>query len=412
MRKHFLLFVSCFVLSAQVCAAPALLVADTQSGFVLDAKNADSIRYPASLTKVMTLYITFEALSSGLLSLDDQLPISKHAAAQPRSKLYLKPGQTISVRDAILALIIKSANDVAVVLAEALAPSEEAFALIMTSVAQDLGMQHTVFKNASGLHHPEQHTTARDLAILTMALIDHYPAYYKLFSTQSFVYNNKKYANHNQLLKQYEGAEGLKTGFVAASGYNIITTAKRDNRRLVSIVIGDKSVQQRNKKAVWLLDRGFAKLQKTSDLDVDIKETLPRQKAIIAHPQKEYYQSIMRKSIAQSRMVAAELQKNKEVNLTTLMPKKITEDKSVKVEQGDTESSWSIQVGAFSTQESAEKVANAALALIDGQGKTIRTPQSKKIFRARIYGFSSKEDAEAACQTVQENQMGCLTVAP
>ena len=411
MRKRLLLFVSCFILSAHVCAAPALLVADTQSGFVLDAKNADAIKYPASLTKVMTLYVTFEALSSGLLSLDDQLPISKHAAAQPRSKLYLKPGQTISVRDAILALIIKSANDVAVVLAEALAPSEEAFALIMTSVAQDLGMRHTVFKNASGLHHPEQHTTARDLAILTMALIDHYPAYYKLFSTQSFVYNNKKYANHNQLLKQYAGAEGLKTGFVAASGYNIITTAKRDNKRLVSIVIGDKSVQQRNRKAALLLDKGFEKLQKTSDLSVDIKETLPRQKAIIAHPQKEYYQSIMQKSIAHARLIA-NTQAPKEVTLTTLMPKKAIEDKSVKVEQGDTETSWSIQVGAFSTQESAEKVAAEALALLEPKGKTVRIPQSKNLFRARIYGFTSKEEAEQACQIVQQHNISCLTVAP
>ena len=152
-------------------AAPSTLIADVQSGYILQAQNADAKQYPASLTKIMTLYITFDALEKGLLKMDDLIPVSKHAARQPPSKLGVKAGSVMTVREAVLALIVKSANDVAVVLAEALAPSEEEFAEMMTAFAKDLGLTHTQFKNASGLHHPEQWTTAKDMAVLSIAMI-------------------------------------------------------------------------------------------------------------------------------------------------------------------------------------------------------------------------------------------------
>lgn len=179
MKKLIFLLIG-ILLALPAWAVPSTLVADVQSGYVLHAKNADRLQYPASLTKVMTLYITFDALEKGLISMDDLLPVSKHAARQPKSKLYLKEGSVISVRDAILALIVKSANDAAVVLAEGLAPSEEEFAQMMTRFAKDLGLTDTTFKNASGLHNPEQVTSAKDMAILAIAMINHFPQYYPL----------------------------------------------------------------------------------------------------------------------------------------------------------------------------------------------------------------------------------------
>ncbi len=262
--RYLIFFIVCwFMVGVNVahCAVSTIL-ADTNSGLILSSQNASKLQYPASLTKVMTLYLTFNAMENGLLDEDDLLPISHHAAKQPPSKLHLKAGRTIRVRDAIYALIIKSANDAAVVLAEALAPSEADFAKMMTQTAKKLGLKNTVFRNASGLHNPNQVTTAQDMAVLTIAMINHFPEYYKLFSKNEFRYNGKVYKSHNRVTRYYNGAEGLKTGYIAAVGYNIISTAKRDNKRLVTVVIGQKSTAVRDKQAVNLLDKGFNMAQK------------------------------------------------------------------------------------------------------------------------------------------------------
>ncbi len=260
-------------------ASVSTLVADTKSGLILASKNATEQQYPASLTKVMTLYMTFSAIERGILKMEDRLPVSLKAAKQPRSKLYVRPGQTISVKDAIMALIIKSANDVAVVLAEALAPSEEEFARMMTKTARNLGLKETTFKNASGLHNPDQVTTAQDMAILTMAMIHHFPKYYKLFSKKSFTYNGRVYRSHNHVQKRYAGAEGLKTGYISAVGYNIISTAKRNDNRLVSVVIGGDTVAQRDRQAMRLLDNGFSKIKQQKST-----QKLLNKKALLEKP--------------------------------------------------------------------------------------------------------------------------------
>ena len=257
-----ILLASVLLLPLASQADVSTLVADTKSGLILASKNATQPQYPASLTKVMTLYMTFSAIERGILKMEDRLPVSLKASKQPRSKLYVRPGQTISVKDAIMALIIKSANDVAVVLAESLAPSEEEFARMMTKTARNLGLKSTTFKNASGLHNPDQVTTAQDMAILTMAMIHHFPQYYKLFSKKSFTYNGRVYRSHNHVQKKYAGAEGLKTGYISAVGYNIISTAKRNDNRLVSVVIGGDTVAQRDRQAIRLLDNGFSKINK------------------------------------------------------------------------------------------------------------------------------------------------------
>lgn len=237
----------------------ATLVVDGKTGKVLHARNSKKLVYPASLTKVATLYLVFEALESGKLSLNQRLTVSKHAASAKPSKLHLKVGEKVKVKDLILALSVKSANDAARVIAEALAGSEKKFARLMTVRARQLGMRSTVFKNASGWHHPDQKTTVIDLAKLSIAIKRDFPQYYHFFSKTSFVYNGKTIKGHNKVMDTYPGAEGLKTGFHVPSGYNLITTATRGNQSLVGVVVGGKSSKDRDSKMVKLLDAHFKK---------------------------------------------------------------------------------------------------------------------------------------------------------
>jgi D-alanyl-D-alanine carboxypeptidase len=218
----------------------ASIVIDADSGQVLEEFHADKPCYPASLTKLMTLYLTFSALRQGKLTLNKELRVSARAAGQSPTKLCLKPGGFISVKSAILALVTKSANDAAVVLAEALAGTEPRFAGIMTHTAHHLGMSHTTFRNASGLPNPRQRTTARDLARLANALIHEFPEYYHFFSVRSFVFRGKTIHGHDHLLGRFRGADGLKTGYIRASGFNLVTSAVRDDNRLIGVVIGGR----------------------------------------------------------------------------------------------------------------------------------------------------------------------------
>lgn len=245
------------------------LVVDMEDGKILHAENANVRIYPASLTKVMTLYLAFEALDKGQLSINQMLPVSKRAAGMRPSKLGLKAGSSIAVKDAIMSLIVKSANDSSVVLGEAISgSSEEHFADIMNKRARDLGMYNTTFRNASGWHHPEQKTTAIDMAKLAMALKRDFPKYYPLFSETSFVFNGQTYNGHNKVVEKYQWAEGLKTGFTNPAGYNLITTAAKDGKRLVGVVTGGRSSPSRNYKMVSLLDKHFG-IEPSSDFAYD-----------------------------------------------------------------------------------------------------------------------------------------------
>jgi D-alanyl-D-alanine carboxypeptidase len=230
------------------------LVVDGNSGEILQASNADAIRHPASLTKIMTLYLLFEALDAGRIGLDTPLRISAHAAEQAPSKLGLKPGQTIAVEDAIKAVVTKSANDVAVAIAENLAGSEEEFARAMTQKAHALGMAHTNYVNASGLPDDEQLTTARDLALLGRTIADHFPRYYRYFATPSFVYHGSAMRNHNHLLGAVAGVDGIKTGYTRDSGFNLVTSVHRDGRYLVAVVLGGHSAFARDARMRELIN--------------------------------------------------------------------------------------------------------------------------------------------------------------
>ncbi len=224
----------------------ATIVVDGNTGGVLEGSNADAPRYPASLTKVMTLYLLFEQLDAGRIHLDTRLYVSEHAAGQAPTKLGLQPGQTIAVEDAIKGIVTRSANDAAVVVAENLAGSEKAFARIMTSKADELGMTRTTYVNASGLPDDDQVTTARDQALLGRAIQERFPRYYRFFSTTSFVFRGQEIRGHNHLLGSVAGVDGIKTGYTAESGFNLLTSVHHDGRYLVAVVLGGRSAAQRD----------------------------------------------------------------------------------------------------------------------------------------------------------------------
>lgn len=238
-------------------ASISALVVEQGSGRTISAANADAPRYPASLTKMMTLYLLFDALDRGTVRMSTPLTVSRYAASRPPSKLGLLPGRTIRVREAILALATKSANDVAVAVAEGLAGSEPAFAARMTAKARALGMRRTTFRNASGLHHPQQRTSARDMALLGRALLRDHPQYYGVFATRTFRWSGARYANHNRLMGDYRGMDGIKTGYTQPAGYNLVASASRNGRRLVGVVMGSRSAAVRNGLMASLLDQGF-----------------------------------------------------------------------------------------------------------------------------------------------------------
>lgn len=232
----------------------AAIVVDANTGTVLHERNARDMRYPASLTKMMTLYMLFEALDAGRVEANAQLPVSAYAARKPPSKLGLRAGQHIDVRSAILALSVRSANDVAAVVAEYLGDTEDRFAAMMTAKARQLGMTSTTFRNASGLPDEGQRTTARDMAILSVALRQRFPHHYHYFNNREFSYAGKVIRGHNDLLGRVPGVDGLKTGYIRASGFNLATSASRGGRRVVAVVMGGQSAKSRNAHMEELLD--------------------------------------------------------------------------------------------------------------------------------------------------------------
>lgn len=224
----------------------ASIIVDGNSGAVLQSTSPDGLRHPASLTKIMTLYLLFERLESGKMKLDTEMPVSQHAADQDPTKLNLRAGQTIRVEDAIKGLVTRSANDAAVVIAEAIGGDEEDFAAMMTRKARALGMSKTVYRNANGLPNDEQVTTARDQATLGRAIQERFPRYYRYFSTTSFTWRGEQIRNHNHLLGSVEGVDGIKTGYTRASGFNLVTSMRRGNRHLIGVVLGGRSSGSRD----------------------------------------------------------------------------------------------------------------------------------------------------------------------
>jgi len=258
------MMIACGLAIGASAAAPryAAFMVDANSREVLYANAPDELRHPASLTKMMTLYLVFDALESGRLKITDPVFVSAHAAAQKPSRLGLKVGQSISIDNAISVVAVKSANDIAVALAEKLGGSEPGFTALMNAKAMQLGMRNTHYANASGLTDPTNVTTARDLAILSLALIHDHPRFYRYFGERDFVWQSSTLINHNHLLGKMAGLDGIKTGYTVDSGFTLAASAQRGNRRLIAVVLGEPSLVTRNRDAASLLEAGFSVLDR------------------------------------------------------------------------------------------------------------------------------------------------------
>ena len=388
----------------------ASIVVDADTGQVLHAVNADTPNYPASLTKMMTLYLIFEALDKGQLTLETRLPVSKRAVGMPPSKLGLDVDDTISVEDAILALTTKSANDVAVVLAEALGGTEIKFAQMMTKRAQQLGMSRTTFRNASGLPNRGQKSTARDMVRLAQALMTNYPQYYHYFSATAFNYEGRTYRSHNRLLKSYEGADGIKTGYTRASGFNLVSSVQRDGRRIIAVVFGGKTARSRDSHMVKLLDRSFTKLA-----SIGVK-TIP------AVPGRNPFQQPEAMTVEVAAAEPAELAPTDSRPVQPVDPaSQIATTADTGDLQVDTEiltSDWAVQVGAFSRFKAAHVSAKTALdtapQVLAGAEVAIERVESSSagvLYRSQLSGLHEQQ-ARTACQELIAASINCVVVQP
>ncbi|HEY8124219.1 MAG TPA: D-alanyl-D-alanine carboxypeptidase [Methylocystis sp.] len=288
------------------------IVVDANSGRALYSRSEHELRHPASVTKVMTLYLLFEQLEKGRLRLDSPLMISQHAAAQAPSKLGLRPGQTISVENAIKAVVTKSANDIACAIAENVAGDEHSFAQMMTHKAHALGMRNTNYENASGLPDPNQITTAYDLAVLGRAIQERFPRYYRYFSTPSFAYNGALHRNHNHLLGQVEGMDGIKTGYTRASGFNLLTSVRRRGHHIVAVVMGGKTAYTRDRIMAGLIEEnidGGASVRTAAAVSEDPR-AIEAQERITSERQQQRAERASERAqqIAEERMAYAEPQ--------------------------------------------------------------------------------------------------------
>jgi D-alanyl-D-alanine carboxypeptidase len=404
----------------------AYIILDATSGRELSSDQPDGLRHPASLTKLMTIYLTFSALDSGRLSLGDGLPVSINALNAPPTKMGLPPGGTVSVRDATMALVTRSANDAALVLAEALGGDEASFAQMMTSKARQLGMSQTVFRNASGLPNREQVTTARDMARLAFALMRDFPHYYPVFSVQSWPYRGRILENHNRMLGSYEGADGLKTGYTNASGFNLVMSAVRENRRLIGVVMGGDSAGQRDRMMAMLMDQGFAtastmrlsawtnirkppSARYTSanfDPSLVIPESTPRLATASAQPLAGF-------TAAASPPPAAPAPQA-EQRVASLAASTPAQGSAAPPQNGPSIGSWVIQVGSFNDPQAAQlAIERAASTLSDMSSVTTAVDEvqmaNKTFHRARLTNLSQGQAVDG-CKRLEKKKIYCSAI--
>lgn len=344
------------------------IVVDARTGRELSAVNADEPRHPASLTKMMTLYMVFEAMRDRRVTLDTLVPVSPHSASMSPSKLGLVPGTKLSVEQAILGLVTKSANDAAAALGELLGGDETNFGQMMTIRARGLGMTRTQFRNASGLPDPEQISTARDMSTLGRRLIADFPSEYRYFATPSFRFHNKVIQNHDHLLQTYPGADGIKTGFITSSGFNLVTSAIRSDVRLVGVVMGAGRAIERDLHMAVLLNQGF------DQLDVPVPTMTARN----------------------------------ETQRRSLIPQAAA---AVPPPARATQVRWGIQVGSFNNENAARQAASNARRLADAGQIRVDTInlQGKTAWRAQVIGLSAAE-ASGTCNALTKRKLVCLLV--
>src|SRR5271165_91990 len=352
------------------------IVVDAASGDVLEEANADEPRHPASLTKMMTLYLAFEALRDRRIELEQAVPVSVHAAAMEPSKLGLLAGCQITVEQAILGLVTKSANDAASALGEMLGGSEDRFAQMMTLRARALGMTHTTFTNASGLPDPDQWSTAHDLAILARHLVMDFPSFYPYFSTRSLTFQRRVIFNHDRMLQSYPGADGMKTGYTEASGHNLVTSAVHSGVRLIGVVLGAGSNPERDAHMAMLLDQGFEQMDVPPERRTAVASRLP---------------SLIGTAHAAS------------LSAQPIQP----------VSHAPVTASWTIQVGSFGSERAAHDAASNARRVADGGEMRVEpaNQHGRTIWRAQVTGLTPTE-AQGACSVLSRHKTPCVVLRP
>jgi len=377
----------------------ASIVVDADTLEIIHARQIDELRYPASLTKIMTLYLTFDALNAGTLKLKEPVLVSANAARTPPTKLGLRTGQTITVENLIQAIAVRSANDAAVVMAERLAGSEDAFARQMTAKARQLGMMKTTFKTANGLPHLQQKTSARDMAKLSSNILTHHRRYYHYFGQERFRYAGRTYKNTNGLLHWLDGVDGFKTGYTNDSGYNLIVSAQRDGRRLIAVVLGGASGASRNSHMQDLIERGF-----------QVMGVAPTQSLPPVQVKREPVPARNTPQIASVPTVieAVRLRGRNQKSIT------ISNDQSLRLAEFETDASWGVQLGAFLRESEAKEQISAigGLNVLSKASPHIRplSRNGQTLYRARFEGLSVK-DAQQACKTLAKLSSGCLIIA-
>ncbi|MFO1014110.1 MAG: D-alanyl-D-alanine carboxypeptidase family protein [Caulobacteraceae bacterium] len=414
----------------------AAIVVDAATGEVLYARRADSPRYPASITKIMTLYLAFEELASGRLSPTDTITISPRAAAQPPTKLGLRAGETITVDDAVRAIALRSANDMAVALAEKIGGSESRFAALMTLRAQELGMANTRFVNASGLPDSRQVSSARDIAILSRSVMRDFPQYYGYFSQQSFMFRGERITNHNGLLGRMAGLDGLKTGFINASGYNLAASAVRDNHRLIAVVLGGSSTAARNNNVEMLLNTGFDIMRRRDNgenllITQNLFEPAPAAPAIPSTPGLPQSGQVvltegpapaggltivtgraggLRPAIPVSQTYPADSAVGSDLRGAVSAP---PPPRPPQAARAPAAGRYSIQVGAFRDRGQARSQlgdVTRRFAVVRGHRGDVGSLQGG-YYRAQFGGFT-QDDAKAACAALKAKRVSCMVIAP
>ena len=442
------------------------IAVDARTGKILFGSAIDGLRHPASLTKVMTLYLLFQDLKAERIKLTSDLQVSRRAASMQPSKLGLKPGSTISVENAIKALVTRSANDVAAAIGENLEGSEANFAARMTRTARAIGMTKTTFKNASGLPNPAQVTTARDMATLSLRIQRDFPQYYPYFSIASFTYKGQTIRTHNRLLGRYQGTDGIKTGYIAASGFNLTTSAKRGDKRIVGVVLGSNSGGARNKYMMKMLDNAFPKCEsgetiaaaagtsegilvpstKTAEADAKKKsapdkmstdkklqvasisedEDVPAEGTISQTVMADKDKSappdpkVLEAKIEETVFAEPEEPETPAQPMPTKLPfavKKNVDTAPGKEVVAAVDPTWNIQIGAFPRKEEArlklKEIRASGYKFLSGkQAITVEVQKgSKTVYRARFSGFTQKT-AKAACAQLSKKGLQCLTFSP
>ena len=383
-------------------AGYAAYVVDAGSGTVLHARNSQVLNFPASLCKVMTLYMVFKGLDEGVFTFSSKVPISQRAARQPPSKIGLKAGDSIALEDAILALTTKSANDIASAVAEFISGSEPAFAELMTQQAHILGMQNTTFRNASGLPNRKQRTTARDLGLLGIALYKNFPRYVHYFAHKNFRYRGRTYRNHNNLLGVHKGVEGIKTGYIRASGYNLMVSARYNRHHIIAVVLGGKSAQRRDAQMRRLLDRAYIRFERSDKLFATV--SIPPRKPLRNTENNTH-------SLNASQIAVA--------HATDIVTKTLTDHVAVaNAIAGDIDDkTWGIQLGAFSQHDAAERALDSVvpwfpdlLANTRREISTVTDPIGT-LYRARHIGLTEAA-ARALCDKLTTTRAQECIISP